>query len=205
LDNRVKGWKDCPEKQMLLAEINYRIARRGSSSKEALRATRRYLNRLTYPDFAMAADSALLDSIVGFLIDESLNEASIVLKSSRVNRYTGYLNYSRKYIKLRLGKWDKECKDEFLGTYGERFEVDCDFWVKRDQDFIKLCLLQACGDINGARKYLSSFERLDNNYYYGLELLRARQERLEGNLELARKLYKPLLNKYPKALDEFNF
>lgn len=201
LDNRVKCWSEGLEKRLLLAEISYQLSRMGQGSVLSLRATRRYLLGLYFPDRVLRLEALVLDSVAAFLMQTALPGVPTVMPRRIENEFLTTLSYANDYLSLDLQQWRIEA-----AKYSKKdpTNLDLDIVTFSDRKYIKLCLFQAGNDLVQAGHLIEDFVGSDDSNFTGIELIKARQALLTGDSSLARDLYKSLHIRYPNALGDLN-
>ncbi len=204
LDNRVKCWSEGLEKRLLLAEISYHLSRMEHGSVFALKVTRRYLRDLYFPDQVLRMEALVLDSVAAFLMQTALPIVPSVLQRRMENEFLNTLAYANDYLRFDLQQWRLASLNSIKCNKINHRNLELDIVMRSDQKYIELCLFQAANDVAQAGHLIDDFAGANDMNYAGIELVKARQALLTGDLSLARKLYKPLHIKYPNALGDLN-
>jgi hypothetical protein len=194
--NFIQNWPDFKGKDLIWAELNYRLSACSmNKSKRALQESRRLLKEMDQADEFTMVEAALIDGIIAFLLNTP--QEKYTFSQSRLcvccQEILNFLSYNQKYLNTPLNKWtsDREIKQPDL-TLVKRLRL----WAPLDIEYLELVFIQASGKKEEAEHYLRRFSN-GRDYYYGLELLLARQNYLSGEKEMAQRIYQQILDKYP--------
>jgi len=201
--NLIQNRPDFKEKDLIWAELNFRLSARSmNKSESALQESRRLLKEMTQADEFTRVEAALIDGIIAFFLNAPQGKYTFPQNRfcSCCQEILDLITYNQKYLNTSLNMWapDREIKQPDL-TLVQRLRL----WSPQDIEYLELVFLQASGRKEKADHYL---RKLINNggFYYGLELLQARQNYLSGEKEKARHIYRQILDKYPLVFDEIS-
>jgi hypothetical protein len=196
LENKVQLWPDSTAKNLVLAELSYKIGRMGQEGKGALQACRRYISEIARESFNF--EIVLIDSIAAFLLNEDHMEYPCT--ENKLYTYCKDVLEIMTFVKQYLNK----PLQLFVNNLHLKlnFEIIRKLWVANDVNLITMCLAQANGDLELAGNYLEKFEGNREEIYKVIKVLKARQLFLTGQKEKARKAYIEIINDYPFIIDE---
>ena len=195
--NEVRQWPEGPFKDFAKAECWYRMSRLPNAGSEALTRAYGKLNTLCELDEVDELQAQVLALMISFSIGHrheipQVRECSL---SRRLVTVSAAISICNEYCRTVLSRWRK------LGPA----EMDCHEPLpclidQNDLQLLKACCLQASREMARAGECLDSVPQGYASHW--LNLLRARQAKLEGRLDDAIALYRPLLRTYEVAIDE---
>ena len=179
LKQDIDTWEEYSQKQLAMAEWSYRLGRMGKGGEGALRAVYdTYLRNFVSHLLADQAEAAIFCGISHFLLSEPCNFDS---KLEFVPWFRT-IQKAQSYLHTSLGHWDFN-GDSSVGSPPWPTSI-----CNEDITYLRAIDCQANGNIQDAGRYLRQLAKSRLNFPR-IDLLRARQARLEGNIESAKDLY----------------
>lgn len=202
LHNEISQWPSSMEKKIVEIELNYRGIKLNQRKSGALKSCRRGLDLTRYLKGPLAIDYALIDVVTGFLLNFDISDIKEYISGDPTNEAEKYL-----YHTINVLKELKKYLNSPLSNYQSKGLLIDDTLLRlichpMDIAYIKLCLAQSEG------RYEEAASMLDNHFttgyadFYGLELIKYRQEKARGNEQVAAELYKKIFDKYEFLIEE---
>lgn len=195
IDNRVKNMTNIPQKDLLLAEVSYRLARTKGAMNNYLKSSYRSIIKHRPLTIIEKVEARMLDAIVSFHLNKRQHE-EMASENSDVKYVIEVLKKVEQYLNTSRNSW----KSEYISWDTNNHLLK--FWHPDDVTFVSLCVAQATEEIEKARNFLDTL--LDSDLEFrGLELLKARQYYLEDK-EKAKEIYFDIIDEYPFVIGEIS-
>ncbi len=184
LKQDIDAWEENSQKQLAMAEWSYRLGRMGKGGEGALRAVYdTYLRNFVSYLLADQVEAAIFTGISHFLLSEPCNFDSKL----EFVPWLRTIQKAQSYLRTPLDRWDSS-DDSSVGSSPWPTSI-----CNEDVTYLKAIDCQANGNIQDAGRYLRQLAKSRLNFPR-MDLLRARQARLEGHIESAKELYMQIID-----------
>ena len=184
LKRDIDAWEENSQKQLAMAEWSYRLGRMGKGGEGALRAVYdTYLRNFVSHLLADQAEAAIFSCLSHFLLSEPYNFDSKL----EFVPWLRTIQKAQSYLHTSLYHWDFS-SDSSVGSPPWPTSI-----CNEDVTYLKAIDCQANGNIQDAGRYLRQLAKSRLNFPR-MDLLRARQARLEGHIESAKELYMQIID-----------
>jgi len=198
LDDDIRQWPESAHMSLAQAECWYRMTRLPRTGAAALQGARDSVRKVDSLDDVDRIQASALALMIAFVAgtDVPCLELPNSELAMQVQRIAAVVEACREYVMTPLGQWRIDnvaalSLDEPLAGIYDHHDMKC----------LRACITQAQKNFAESATLLEQIP--ENANIHPLGLLRARQARLEGRIEEAKKLYPSILHKYPVVLDEF--
>lgn len=171
----IKDMKDVPQKKdLLLAEVSYRLGRTSKNMEPSLRTCQRHINKYSPRTSTEQIESIMLDAIVSLHLNTELPK-EVLPENPEVEHIINVLGKIDQYLKTSREDWEND-----ITWNPESYLVK--IWHPDDLKYVSLCVAQANGEVETARGLLDSLIK-SGLEFRELDLLKERQNYLEDNKE----------------------
>lgn len=204
LHNQISQWPNAIDRLIVETELNYRGIKPNYRKNGALKACRRGLNSLRNNlKGPLAIDYALIDVVTSFLLGTDIPDSKDYLTGEPSSVAEKYLCNTINLLKA-LSKYLYLPLSSYQTTKGLKLDDTILKFICHPMDlaYINLCIAQSEGRYEEATRFLNNHFTIGYADFYGLDLLRYRQEKASGNQQVAEELYKKIFNQYEFLIEE---
>ena len=184
LKQDIDAWEENSQKQLAMAEWSYRLGRMGKEGEGALRAVYdTYLRDFVSHLLTDQAEAAIFSCLSHFLLSEPYNFDSKL----KFVPWLRTIQKAQRYLHISLDRWDFS-DDSYVGPLSWPTSI-----CNEDVTYLKAIDCQANRNIQDAGRHLRQLAKSRLNFPR-MDLLRARQARLEGQIGSAKDLYMKIID-----------